>query len=67
MWAKGGDNMSDHFPANEVEALAYLYVQRYGDGKGLNAETIYQKYKEAYDKISQCRQQDQANQTVKGK
>lgn len=31
-----------------------------------NPETLYQKYKEAYDKISQCRQQDQANQTVKG-
>ena len=66
MWAKGGDNMSDHFPANEVEALAYLYVQDYANGRPLKPENLYEKYKEAYDKISQCRQQDQANQTVKG-
>lgn len=62
---EGGDNMSDRFPANEVEALAFLCAQRYGEGKCSNPETLYQKYKEAYDKISQCCQKNQTDQPVK--
>lgn len=57
--------MSDRFPANEVEALAFLCAQRYGEGKCSNPETLYQKYKEAYDKISQCCQKNQTDQPVK--
>ena len=50
-YTKGGIVMSDRcFPANEYEALAYLYVQSQ-DLTGLKPADIYKKYCDAYKEI----------------
>lgn len=38
------------FPANDQEAIAFLYVQNQ-DLSGLSPEEIYDKYRDAYKKI----------------
>lgn len=44
------DNILNTFPASEAQALALLYVQNQ-DLSGLTPEEIYDKYRDAYERI----------------
>ena len=53
------------FPASETQALALLYVQNQ-DLSGLTPEEIYEKYRDAYERIHDCRNDNPRYNPVRG-
>lgn len=64
---KGGHRMTDidlrTFPANEIEALAMLYVQQQ-DLSEISPEALYDMYRDAYDKIRSHRRETRENRRI---
>lgn len=53
------------FPASEIQALALLYV-RNQDLSGLSPEEVYDKYRDAYERIGKYRRDKASYNPVKG-
>lgn len=53
------------FPASELQALALLYVQNQ-DLSGLSPEEVYDKYRDAYERIGKYRRDKVSYNPVKG-
>ena len=53
------------FPASELQALALLYVQNQ-NLSGLSPEEIYDKYRDAYERIGKYRRDKASYNPVKG-
>ena len=53
------------FPASEIQALALLYV-RNQDLSGLSPEEVYDKYRDAYDRINKQRRASISYNPVRG-
>lgn len=53
------------FPSTESQALALLYVQNQ-DLSGLTPEEIYDKYRDAYERIHNCRNDNPRYNSVRG-
>ena len=51
------------FPANEIEALAMLYVQQQ-DLSEISPEALYDMYRDAYDKIRSHRRETRENRHI---
>lgn len=53
------------FPNSEIEALALLYVQNQ-DLSGLTPEEIYDKYRDAYERMYKYKKDNPRYNPVKG-
>lgn len=53
------------FPASEIQALALLYV-RNQDLSGLSPEEVYDKYRDAYERINKQKRTSTSYNPVRG-
>ena len=53
------------FPASEIQALALLYI-RNQDLSGLSPEEVYDKYRDAYERINKQKRTSASYNPVRG-